>query len=155
MDGQVINFPGGSRRFAFVPGPPEIDQRLYSFEVYDKIANHDPNEVATALLAIPGMRRTGASDPLSGEWAARWEDGDRYLEFDLGWMEPEDGWRVWGGSQLEGRCAEADLLRIWSALSERFEGVWLHGPDCRLYTPEGFAQQLRVEPDSSADRPRE
>src|SRR5262245_43118699 len=155
MDGQVVIFPGGGRRFALVPGPPEIEQPLYSFEVYDEIAYHDPNEVAAALLAIPGVRRTGSSDPLSGEWSARWEDEDRYLDFDMTWMEPEDGRRVWGGSHFEGRCAEADLLRIWSALSERFEGVWLHGPDCRLYTPEGFAQGQRAERGSAPDRPRD
>jgi hypothetical protein len=154
MAGQVINFPGGSMGFALVPGPPEIDQPLYSFEVEDEIDYHDPNEVATALLAIPGMHRIGSSDPLSGEWAARWRDGDRYLDFDMRWMEPEDGRRVWGGSQLEGWATEADLLRIWAALSERFEGVWLHGPDCRLYTPEGFAQRELAEPGAAPDRGR-
>jgi hypothetical protein len=150
MDGPVITFPGGGRRFALVPGPPEIDQPLYSFEVYDEIACHDTNEVATALLAVSGVRRTGPEDPLSGEWAARWEEGDRYLDFDMTWMEPEDGWRVWGGSHLEGRCAKADLLRIWSALRERLEGVWLHGPDCRLYTPEGFIERDRGEPGAAS-----
>src|SRR5262245_38020490 len=133
MAGQGIDCPGGPRRFALVAGPTEIDQPLYSFEVSDEILYHNPNEFANALLALPGVRRTGSADRLSGEWSARWKDGDRYLDFDLTCMEPEDGWQVWRGPNLEGRCTASDLLQIWSELSEHFDGVWLHGPDCRLY----------------------
>jgi hypothetical protein len=123
------------RGFALVPGPVEIDQPLYSFEVDDDIVLHLPEEVALALLAIPGMRRTNAAEPASGNWTARWEEGERYLDLDFTLMESNEGEFFWGGSNLRGRCTRADLLGCWSALNKRFEGVWLHGPDCRLYTP--------------------
>jgi hypothetical protein len=125
---------------AFIPGPADIEQPLYSFEVYDEIVGHAPDEVAAALLAIPGMRRTNSAEPASWEWKARWEIGARYLDLDFTLMEPDDG-VIWGGSNLQGRCRQSDLMHIWSALRQRFEGVWLHDAECRLYTPESFVQR--------------
>ncbi len=140
MDEPLIDVKG----LALVPGPPDIEQPLYSFQVYDEIVGHAPEEVAAALLAIPGMRRTNTAEPTSWEWKAFWENGDRYLELDFTLMEPDDG-LVWGGSSLQGWCRESDLMNIWSALRKRFDGVWLHDAECRLWTPESYAERKNAE----------
>jgi hypothetical protein len=90
------------------------------------------------------MRRFNSAEPASGEWTARWEEAGRYLELDFTLMEPDDG-IVWGGSNLRGRCRQSDLMNLWSALRKRFEGIWLHDGECRLYTPDGFAQRKSAE----------
>lgn len=141
--------------FALVPGPVDIEQPLYSFEVCDDLVLHPPDEVAAALLSIPGMRRSNTAELASGHWVARWADGDRHLDLDFTVMESEDGRVVWGGSNLRGRCTISDLLGCWAALRARFEGVWLHDAKCRLYTPECFAQKQAAEPDATVDLPRE
>jgi hypothetical protein len=141
MDVPLIDVKG----LALVPGPSHIDQPLYSFQVYDEIVGHDPDEVAAALLAIPGMRRSNSAEPASWDWAARWEDGDRWLDLDFTLMEPDDG-VVWGGSNLRGRCRQSDLMNIWAALRNRFDGIWMHDAECRLYTPESFAERKIAEP---------
>jgi hypothetical protein len=129
------------RGLALVPGPAEIEQPLYSFEVQDELVSHSPEAVAAVFLNVPGMKRSNDAAPDSGLWKARWEEGDRCIDLDFTVMEIKPGEVVWGGSNLQGRCRFSDLLYIWSALRERFEGIWLHDADCRLYTPEGFNQQ--------------
>jgi hypothetical protein len=141
MDEPLMDVKG----LALVPGPADIEQPLYSFQVYDEIVGHAPEGVAAALLSIPGMRRTNSAEPSSWDWKARWDIGDRYLELDFTLLEPDDG-VAWGGSNLRGRCRRSDLMSIWSALRERFEGVWLHDAECRLWTPESFAEQKIAEP---------
>lgn len=128
--------------FALVPGPAEIAQPLYSFEVDEELVYHPPDEVAANLLAIPGMRPCNTAAPASEGWATRWEERGRSLDLDFTLMEPGDGRVVWGGSNLRGCCRVSDVLRIWAALSRRFQGVWLHDRDCRLWTPEEFARRF-------------
>jgi hypothetical protein len=129
---------------ALVPGPIAIEQPLYSFQVYDPIIGYPPEEIAAALLSIPGMRRANSGKIATGKWKARWKQEDRYLELDFTLMEPDEG-VVWGGSHLQGRCRKSDVVNIWLALREQFEGVWLHDAKCRLWTPESFAQWKPAE----------
>jgi hypothetical protein len=113
--------------------------------VYEDLVLHAPDEVATALLTIHGMKPCNTAEPTSGNWSARWEEADRYLDLDFTTMEPEFGQVFWGGSNLRGKCYVSDLIRIWATLGERFEGVWLHDAECHLFTPEGFARRQSTE----------
>ncbi|HZZ80323.1 MAG TPA: hypothetical protein VFE62_17560 [Gemmataceae bacterium] len=141
MDETLIDVKG----LSLVPGPAHIKQPLYSFEVYDEIELHAPEMVAAVILSIPGMQRSNSAEPASWDWNALWEDGDRHLELDFTLLEPDEG-VFWGGSNLQGRCRQSDLMKIWSALRKRLKGVWLHDAECRLWTPESFKRRKIAKP---------
>lgn len=131
----MVNWNG----WALVPGPEEIETPLFSFEVHDEIVYHEPDEVAKVLLLYRGMspKKAGVS-PSSGKWSAVWTDDNQSLRLDLTLMEPDDGWLVWGGSNIQGTCDMEFLLNLWLHMRRHLEGVWLHSPQCQLFTPEAF-----------------
>lgn len=45
---------------------------------------------------------------------------------------------TFGGLIVSADCATRTFLRTWTVLRKKFPAVWLHGPDCRMYSPDSF-----------------
>jgi hypothetical protein len=129
--------------FAFVIGPRELSEPAFSFDM-DRTEVYTPEEIADAILAAPGFELVHSASPTWSDWKARWQDADRFIELDMLACPIDPDYRpgiavAWGGSCLTANCLLGDLLELWVAIRAKCPGVWLHGGDCRLYSPESFA----------------
>jgi hypothetical protein len=120
--------------FALVPGPRSFEEPFHSYCV-NEIAEYAPESIADTLLSIPGIRVLHAAEPSWWEWEAVWEEGDRMILLGMTLFE-DSGY--WGGTKLECDCTLADILNLWVAVRINHPSVWLHGDDCRVYTPQSF-----------------
>ena len=51
----------------------------------------------------------------------------------------DGGDKTWGGMTLSGDCNLNDVGTIWEMLiNKSFDAVFLHGPDCRMYSYDEF-----------------
>jgi len=130
--------------FSLIPGPPEIPDSFSSTQV-SFITEYPFDEVAAAFDALfTPLPVKNASDPESRTW--EWREGERFAVIGFSTMDSveEPGLEIWGGSRLELSCTLEDLLRLWTAVRERFSAVWLHDGACRMYRPETFLDVLRA-----------
>lgn len=133
--------------FCIVDGPLDLKEPAFSFaENYDEV--YTPEEIARAILAVPGVRLLRPADPGWYDWSARWEEGGRYIVVEQILVCPIDPdfrpavTTAWGGSRLRIHCQLTDLLGFWKQIRLALPRVWLHDPrDCRLYSRESFAQE--------------
>ena len=122
-------------------GPPDLSEPTPSWAV-DFLPKYEPQEVAAAILAVPGCLLLSQAAPDSEEWAAWWEADGRAIQF----LRPEvlffdeDETPRWCGCDLETDCRVEDMLTVWEAIHRRFPGVWLYGPDSWYQTRESFIE---------------
>jgi len=130
----------------FVFGPRELPERAFRFAV-EQVEVYSPDEFAVAVLSAPGVHLAQSAVPTWSDWRARWEQGDRFIELDMLPCPIDPEYRpgvavAWGGSRLRANCLLGDVLDLWAAIRSKCPGVWLHGTDCRLYSPESFAAKF-------------
>ena len=123
---------------SLIPGPRRFDEPLYSTSL-DEIVEYQPDGVARAILSFPGTTLRHPPEPSWWEWEAVWERGGGRIE--IGMTLFDEGGGVWGGSPLRASCVVDDLLGLWLAVRDSHGAVWLHSPDCRVYTPASFAAE--------------
>jgi hypothetical protein len=124
--------------WSLIPGPRQFGEPLYSTAL-EEIVGYLPKSLARAILTFPGTTLRHPPEPTWWEWAATWEQGGRMIEIGMTVFDEGDG--VWGGSPLRASCEAADLLGLWLAVRSSHSAVWLHSPDCRVYTPASFAAE--------------
>jgi hypothetical protein len=117
------------------PGPPEIDEPFYSFEVRE-IAAYAPASVAAAVLGFSGSRELHPPHPTWEEWSAVWEQADRQILLDDLRIFEESG--SWAQLVLTCDCQLGDVLALWEAIRVAHPAVWVYGEDCRVFSPESF-----------------
>jgi hypothetical protein len=134
--------------FSLVWGPLELPEPAYSFADDWESQVYTPDEIADAILSVPGVRLSRAPTPGWEQWAAEWAEDGRHIEFDLiaCEFEPDNELRpgislAWGGSKFEMHCLLSDVLKVWRGIQQRCPAVWLHNTDCRMYSPESFARE--------------
>lgn len=130
----LMDFDG----WAFIPGPLR-DPPDSSINLHDMV-DYPPDLVAGAFLACDGVDLVHPAEPSWWEWRAAWRSGDRYIGLDMTLfdnMEPTS----WGGSTITALCRAEDMMGLWIAVRERCPAVWLHSPDCDIFTLETFARE--------------
>src|SRR5262245_26450250 len=108
--------------WSFIPGP-ELDPPGDSLHLQD-VTEYPPQDIAAAILSIPGMRIQNPGEPTWWEWSARWQDGDEVIDVGMSLLNGEEVLDVgaslletepvsWGGSSLQGACSAQRLLSLW------------------------------------------
>jgi hypothetical protein len=134
---------------ALVPGPLYLGaEPAWSFDSSEVII-YSPQQVADAIIGIPGTRMLQSADPSWEFWRARWENEDRWIEFSIGETEAasvsgNSTVTSWGGSDFNTHCLLQDVLYVWEEIRTKIPGVWLHDTDCRLWSPESFAGEYGI-----------
>jgi hypothetical protein len=124
--------------WSLIPGPSQFDEPFYSTAIAD-IVEYSPEQVARTILAVPGVKLRHAPVPTWWEWEAAWEHGSERIEIGMSLFDMEGS--PWGGSPLRTSCTADALLALWLGIRSSLDAVWLHGPDCRVYTPASFAAE--------------
>jgi hypothetical protein len=135
--------PTITRRFsksnwAFVPGPLDDSAPMSSLDLKQQV-QYTPQEIATAILAYPGMKLVNGNHPRWWDWKARWSDEEDFVELNvtlMGWSD-----ELWGGSEINANCSLESLVAIWKHLKAEHPGIWLHDPDCRMHTEASFLRE--------------
>lgn len=127
----LIDFDG----WAFITGPLR-DPPDSSINLHDMV-DYPPDLVAGAFLACDGIVPVHPAEPSWWEWRAAWRGGDRHIDLDMTLLNDTEP-LIWGGSTITARCRVEDLTALWTAVRERCPAVWLHSPDCEIFTPESF-----------------
>lgn len=100
------------------------------------MAEYDPRGIADAFLAIPEMKLIHEANPSWYAWRARWEQANRWIE--VGMSVFDEPTVSWGGSELKTDCYVSDVVALWLEVQEAYPAVWLHNPECRIYTVAAF-----------------
>ena len=124
--------------WSFIPGP--LSDPPASSVILQEITEYAPADIADAILGYPGTRLVHPDSPSWWEWKASWEDGNGRIDLNLTLFEIEPP--AWGGSQLTAFCGRRDVLALWMHLRASHPAIWLHGPDCSIYTPEAFLELI-------------
>ena len=95
---------------SLVSGPLELPKPAYSFADDWELQLYTPDEIAEAILAVPGVSLKHRPAPTWESWAAAWREADRYIDFDLVAcdIDPDNAW-----PNDEGTIAPA-AHRFWS-----------------------------------------
>ena len=124
--------------WSLIPGPASNPPA--SSLALDDVIHHSPQTVADAILAFPGMVLVHSPDSTWWEWAARWEDGTRWIEVTMTLFDSDPP--AWGGSDSRGECDLQDILHLWGHLTSAVPSCWMHNADCDIHTPESFARLI-------------
>lgn len=102
--------------FCVVWGPLDLPEPAYSFADDWVSQIYTQEEIAEAILTVPGARLTNPATPRWQAWAARWQETNRHIDFDIiPWeIDPENELRpavaiAWGGSKFEMHCLLSDV----------------------------------------------
>lgn len=122
--------------WSLIPGPDQIEEPFYSTSM-DEISQYAPESIARAIISFPDTRLLHPAEPSWWDWQARWERGGRRIDINMTLFEGgETSW--WGGCILGTSCNISDLVDLWSSVRASHPAVWLHAPDCRIYSPDSF-----------------
>ncbi len=69
--------------FSLVWGPLDLPDNAYSFADDWVSQIYAPDEVADAILSVPGVRLIHAAVPRWEDWAARWEGAGGHIDVDM------------------------------------------------------------------------
>lgn len=143
MSEQLINLT----ELYLVWGPIELPDLAYSFADDWKSEIYTADEISDAILSVPGVKLVHDASPNWDSWAARWQNGSHFIEFDVTEcpLDPDNEQRpglsaYWGGSKFETYCTVDEILFVWRAIQEKCPGVWLHDTDCRMYNLTIFSE---------------
>jgi hypothetical protein len=126
--------------WSFIPGPEKLEEPTYSTALCE-IAIYPPDSIAAAILDFRDTQLLHAAEPPWWDWRARWEEDDRFIVLDMTLFELESGQISWGGSGLITDCLISDVLALWKVLRRPHPCVWLHSPECRVYTEVSFLKE--------------
>jgi hypothetical protein len=130
-------------KWGIVPGPPSIRPPFHSTEL-DDAADYSVEEVAAALLRIPGVRLIHDRQPDWLQWRARCDFGSSFIDVEMTTWDASDGQKGWGGSPVSGSGGPEDLALLYARLHEVLPCAWLHNDDCELHTASSFSASLRT-----------
>ena len=117
--------------WSLIPGPVALAEPMNSQDLQD-IKTYSPALIAESFLGFPGMRLLHPPSPSWWEWQAQWESGADFIEVGMTLFEEEP--ESWGGSPVIADCSLDAIEALWSHLTSRHAGVWLHDPHCTIHT---------------------
>jgi hypothetical protein len=130
-------------------GPLNLPDDAVSFDDDWDWVIYTPEEIAHAILSVPGATLLQGSGRDWDGWRAQWRNLDRTIDFDLIAcdLDPEYGGRpgcskYWGGSSFVTKCTVDDILNVWTTIQNECPAVWLHDTGCRMYNPKSFMHEL-------------
>lgn len=143
MSEQLLNLT----ELCLVWGPIELPDLAYSFADDWKTEIYTADEISDAIMSVPGVKLVHDASPDWNSWAARWQNGNHFIEFDISEcpFDPDNEIRpgisaYWGGSKFETHCTVEEILFVWRGIQEKRPGVWLHDTDCRMYNMPMFKE---------------
>ena len=89
------------------------------------------------------MEAVHPAEPSWFDWIARWSNNDRFINLTMTLFDDLE--ETWGGSEIEVNCLAGDVINLWTFLLTKYEGIWLHAPDCTMHTPHSFLEELTSE----------
>lgn len=135
--------------FSLVWGPLRLPESAHSFADDWESQIYTPDEIADAILSVPGTRLIHPATQGWECWSAEWREEGRHIDFDIMACEfdPDNALRrgislVWGDSKFEMHCLLSDVLKVWSGIQQRCPAAWLHNTDCLMYSPVSFAREF-------------
>lgn len=131
-----------SEAVAIIPGPLQFQEPYYSTAMY-QMEMYPAREVIACFSSLAGVTllQRGSEEGVGWyDWKWRWEQADRRIDIGFSIFDEPEYPIFWGGSELNTDCLYADILRLWRALQSRLPAVWVHGDDCRVYTPPSFVE---------------
>jgi hypothetical protein len=142
-DESLITLGEGAR---FVPAPADLDEPAHVREL-DDVPFYASDDVAEAILAIPGMRLVDGAEHAWTAWKARWEADEQFIEIRLSASFRGTGVAgdvaPWEDSPILACCTPSQLLTVWKTVRARCPGVWLADSNDRLWSPRSFAERFR------------
>jgi hypothetical protein len=134
---------------SLVGGPLDLPDYAVSFADDWQGVIYTPQEIANAILSVPGVNLLHDSSPSWNDWKAQWLCRDRTIDFDISAfsIDPQFGSRpgtgeYWGGSMFLTSCLLRDVLDVWRSIQRICPAVWLHDTECRMYNPRSFVTEL-------------
>jgi hypothetical protein len=105
---------------------------------------YPPEQVADAILSVPGMRSLEPNEPNWESWLARWEQGLRWMEISLNALENGDTRNLaWESSDFRLHCTLDDFLFVWRTVRLKVRAFWVHDTDTEMWSPDAFEQEAR------------
>lgn len=121
--------------WSLIPGPAHIEVSLSSLDLYE-ITEYDPAEISKTFLSIAGVQLVHDATPTWYDWKAQWIEKERWIEIRMSLFAGDS--EIWGGSELRADCFVSDVVALWLNVRETHAAIWLHSPDCQIYTIESF-----------------
>ena len=133
--------------YSLVWGPIELPQPAYSYADDWDAEIYTPEEIANAILAVPGTSLIHDQTPDWTKWCAEWRNDNHTIRFSILAcpFDPDNFQRpgiseYWGGSFMDADCTLVEFLSVWRCIQRACPGVWLHDTDSQMYTPDSFAR---------------
>ncbi len=128
------------RAWVLVPGPERVPSVLDSQSLQGTIAEYTPEEIADAILSIPGVRFTGERTDW-GKWKAEVSLPSDVFAVNITLFERTSHSSLWGGSEVAACSQPSSLLWFWRQLRRTHPRVWLHSSECKIYNPSDFGRE--------------
>ena len=130
-------------QWSIVPGGTSIRPPYHSTDL-DAAVSYSLEDVAAAILCIPGVERVRGPGPDWSSWRARWRSGNAVIDVEMTTWDAPDGGLGWGGSSVSGSADSSALARFYSQLHHLLPCTWLHNDNCELHTAETFLATTRT-----------
>lgn len=140
-----------SHQWGFIAGPKEFKEPFFSTVMYESEA-YELTEIEKEFLSFDGIELIHDSDTSWWNWEAEYKRNEERINLQMAVAGDED--RLWGGTAISASCSSDLLLNLWSHLRRNGKAVWLHSPDCRIYSPESFKEEIAYQDGSgNPDKP--
>jgi hypothetical protein len=70
-----------------------------------------------------------------------WESKDGYIGLNMTLMGYDED--IWGGCEIECACTMRDFLGFWTELRQLSPRIYVHSPECRVFTPGEFEKEIQ------------
>lgn len=134
--------------WAFIPGPEIVSKPTWSTDSHETLLELKPDVVAAGILAIPNTTLKTPNKPTWWDWSVTWQDQDVYIGVNMTLMGGDDDiWGgdddIWGGSVIECACSMRQFIDFWRELHRISPRIYVHSPECRVFTPEEFEKEIK------------
>ena len=100
--------------------------------LYHGVDRQGKYSVGAMLLDIDGVEKK--------ELEYIWQELHDYIKLKISYMGEND--KLWGGSSIECWCSSENLTAFWANLNKISPGIYLQGPDRRVYTKKVFDYKM-------------
>jgi hypothetical protein len=126
--------------WSFIPGPDQIVEPAWSVDMREEVARIPAAEFASGVLKIPNVQLVHGNEPTWWDWRVVWNLDLSFVNLDM--IIEGDNKDTWGGSNIECSCSEHSFISFWKDLMQISRQIYLHAPDCRMYTISSFKKEM-------------